>query len=149
MTATACTGFRARRLTLGWTINQTSELSGISPYIIRCCEDGNLGHITMDRIITLAACLGISVDEACRMRTPSGGRQRPRRHVPRNILENYMAYWELTLEGLAMILDVSAQTVSIQCSKESPAMKYIRLLAEEEHMTVDSFLLMYGNLNIA
>lgn len=149
MTAIPCTGFRTRRLALGWTIQQTSKLSGVSPYIIRCCEAGNFFHISMHRLVALSACLGISVDEGCRMGSPSGNRQRPRRHSPRNILENYMAYWELTLEGLALILDVSTQTASVQCAKEHPAMKYIHLLAEEENMTVDSFLTMYGNLKIA
>lgn len=149
MTAIPCTGFRTRRLALGWTIQQTSKLSSVSPYIIRCCEAGNFLHISMHRLVALSTCLGITVDEGCRKDNYSGGRQRPRRHSPRNILENYMAYWELTLEGLALILDVSTQTASVQCAREHPAMKYIHLLAEEENMTVDSFLTMYGNLKIA
>lgn len=149
MTTMLCTGFRTRRLALGWTIQQTSALSGVSPYIIRCCEEGNFFHISMHRLLTLSSCLGISVGEGCCIAPPSGNRQRPRRHPPRNVLENYMAYWDLTLEGLALILDVSTQTASIQCAKENPAMKYIGLLAEEENMTVDSFLTMYGALNIA
>lgn len=149
MNTTPCSGFRTRRLALGWTIQQTSQLSSVSPYIIRCCEEGDLSHVSMHRLIALSACLGISLDEGCRMRIPTGTRQRPRRHEPRNILENYMTYWELTLEGLALILGVSAQTASIQCGLPHPAMKYIRLLAEEENMTADSFLTMYGNLNIA
>lgn len=149
MTATPCTGFRTRRLALGWTIQQTSKLSGVSPYIIRTCEEGGFSRVSMHRLVALSSCLRITVDEGCRKDNYSGGRQRPRRHSPRNILENYMAYWELTLEGLALILDVSTQTASVQCAKEHPAMKYIHLLAEEENMTVDSFLTMYGNLKIA
>ena len=149
MTVPSCTGFRARRLALGWTIRQTAERSGVSPYIIRCCEEGNFFHISMHRLLALSSSLGISVGEACCICTSFGSRRRPRRHPPRNILENYMAYWDLTLEGLALILGVSTQTASIQCAREHPAMKYVHLLAEEENMTVDSFLTMYGALNIA
>lgn len=149
MNTTPCSGFRTRRLALGWTIQQTSQLSSVSPYIIRCCEAGDFHQVSMHRLLRLSACLGISLDEGCRMRIPTGIRQRPFRHAPRNILESYMAYRELTLQGLALILGVSAQTASIQCGLPHPATKYIRLLAEEEDMTVDSFVTMYGNLNIA
>lgn len=140
-------GFRAARLACGWSIRQLSEKSGVSPYIIRCCEEGDVDHVALYRLLALTDALGLYPTIA--LRPAAVARQRPRKHPPRNILESYMAYWELTLEGLALILNVSAQTVSVQCAKEHPAMKYIRLLAEEENMTVDSFLLMYGNLNIA
>ncbi|MGM9607420.1 MAG: helix-turn-helix domain-containing protein [Oscillospiraceae bacterium] len=139
-------GFRHQRLSRGLTMQQMSDLSGVSAYIIRCCEEGNVENITLSRLLALSSALGISLSEGLRVRETPGIRQRPRRREPRNILENYMSYWELTTQGMAVILDVSPQTVSVQCGKSSPALKYVKRLAEEENMTVGSFIHMYGNM---
>ncbi|MGM9606863.1 MAG: helix-turn-helix domain-containing protein [Oscillospiraceae bacterium] len=135
----------ARRLSRGLTMQQLAEESGVSAYIIRCCEEGNVENITLSRLLALSSALGISLSEGLRVREAPGIRRRPRRREPRNILENYMAYWELTIQGMAVILDVSPQTVSVQCGKKDPALKYVRRLAEEEGLPVSTFLKLYGN----
>lgn len=142
-------GFRARRLALGLTMQELSDLSGLSLYLIRRCEEGSAERVTLANLLTLANSLGISIEEGCRLRESRGGRRLPLRHEPRNLLEAYMAHWELTLEGLAMILDVSVQTASIQCSKPTPSPKYVRRLAEEENMTVPQFETFYRALQCA
>ena len=142
-------GFRAQRLALGLTMQELSDLSGLSLYLIRRCEDGQAERVTLSHLLTLSAALGISIEEGCRLREARGNRQLPLRHEPRNLLESYMAHWDLTLEGLAMILNVSVQTASIQCSKAVPSPKYIRRLAEEENMTVPQFESMYRALQCA
>lgn len=139
-------GFRHQRLSRGLTMQQVAQLSGVSAYIIRCCEDGDVENITLSRLLVLSSALGISVSEGLRVRETPGLRRRPRRREPRNILENYMAYWELTIQGMAVILNVSPQTVSVQCGKISPAPKYVKRLTEEENMPVHSFVEMYGNM---
>ena len=35
-------GFQAQRLNRNLTIQETAQLSGVSPYTIRCCEEGRL-----------------------------------------------------------------------------------------------------------
>ena len=142
-------GFRARRLALGLTMQELSDQSGLSLYLIRRCEDGQTERITLSNLLTLSFSLGITIEEGCRLREIRGDRRLPLRHGPRNLLEVYMAHWDLTLEGLAVILDVSVQTASIQCSKTSPSPKYIRRLAEEENMTVPQFVAMYQALHCA
>lgn len=146
---TAVNGFRARRMSHGLTIQQVAAYSGVSPYIIHRCEEGDFEQVSMYRLIALADTLGISLSEGCRVRQVPGSRQRPRRQEPRNILENYMVHWELTLQGMAVILDVSVQTVSVQCGKADPAMKYIRRLAEEEGMSVHAFVEFYSTTQCA
>ena len=146
---TAINGFRARRLECGLSIQQLADLSHLSPYTIRQCERGVLDQITLCRLLTLADTLGISLFEGCRVRLDPGARQRPRRHAPRNILECYMDHWGLTLQGLALILDVSVQTASVQCAKPSPAAKYIQCLAAEEGLSVPAFLEFYQALACA
>ena len=144
----AVNGFRRQRLSRGLTMRQVSDLSGVSPYIIRCCEDGDVENISLNRLLALSSALGLSLSEACRIREAPGRRQRPRRREPRNILENYMAYWELTVQSMALILNVSPQTVSVQCGKHTPAPKYVKRLAEEENMPVCSFVEMYGGMTL-
>ena len=143
------TGFRARRLSCGMTMDQLSEKSGLSPYIIRRCEEGEFDEISLCRVITLADSLGISLEEGCRLARYTGGRQRPRSHAPRNVLENYMACHDLTLQGMAILLGVSVQTASIQCSKDEPLVKYIWSLANAEGMTVSAFVTMYSAMKCA
>lgn len=143
------TGFRARRLALGLTMQELSDLCGLSLYLIRRCEDGQAEHTTLAKLLTLSNALGITIEEGCRLREVRGDRRLPLRHEPRNLLEAYMAHWELTLEGLSVILNVSVQTASIQCSKPTPAPKYIRRLAEEEDMTVPQFESFYRALQCA
>lgn len=143
------TGFRARRLSSGLTIQQLSEKSGLSPYIIRRCEEGEFDEISLCRIITLADTLGISLEDGCRLARYTGGRQRPRSHAPRNVLENYMACHDLTLQGMAVLLGVSVQTAAIQCSKDEPSVKYIWSLANAEGMTVSAFVTMYSAMKCA
>ena len=136
-------GFQAQRLNRNLTIQETAQLSGVSAYTIRCCEEGRLENISMERLISLTRVLELSFAEACSFRESVGSRKRPRRREPRNVLENYMARWDLTVQGMAAILGVSAQTVSVQCGKEKPAMKYIKRLAEEENLPVSTFVKMY------
>ena len=143
------TGFRARRLALNWTMQQLSEKSGLSPYIIRRCEEGEFDEISIFRIMALAETLGISVEDGCGLAHQTEGRQRPRSHAPRNILENYMAHRDLTLQGMAILLGVSVQTASIQCAKEQPSEKYIEYLADEEGMSCTSFIEMFGAMQCA
>lgn len=144
-------GFRAQRLSRGLTRQKLSDLSGLSLYLIRRCEEGQTERTTLANLLTLSNTLGITIKEGCRLREIRGDRHLPLRHEPRNLLEAYMAHWDLTLEGLAVILDVdvSVQTASIQCSKPIPAPKYIRRLAEEENMTVPQFEAMYRALQYA
>ena len=132
-------GFRARRLSRAMTMQQLSDCTGLSLYIIRRCEEGEIERIALRKLLALADALGISIEEGCRLRETKGDRQLPCRHQPRNVLENYMTYWDLTLQGMAMSLDVSVQTVSIQCGKDKPALKYICRLAEEEGVSVLQF----------
>lgn len=139
-------GFRAQRLSRGLTMQQLSDLSGLSLYLIRRCEEGSADRVTLANLLALSNTLDISIEEGCRLREIRGDRRLPLRHDPRNLLEAYMAHWDLTLEGLAMILDVSVQTASIQCSKPTPSPKYVRRLAEEENMTVPQFEAMYHAL---
>ena len=141
-------GFRIRRLSLGMTIQQLSRESGLSPHIIRCCEEGDLSHVSLHRVIGLASALDISLSDGGSLQQLSC-RRRPRPQPPRNVLEQYMAYWDLTLEGMAIILGVSLQTVSNQCRKVTPDRKYICRLAEEEGMGEQDFLTMYGALDCA
>lgn len=141
----AVNGFRARRLSRGLTMQQLAEESGVSAYTVRCCEEGKTERISLDRLLTLTEALELTLSEACRVRETTGTRQRPRRREPRNVLENYMARWDLTVQGLAVILDVSAQTVSVQCGKKDPSLKYVRRLAEEEGLPVGTFLKLYEN----
>ena len=143
------TGFRARRLSSGLTIQQLSEKSGLSPYIIRHCEEGEFDEISLCRIITLADALGISLEEGCRLARYTGSRQRPRSHAPRNVLENYMACHDLTLQGMAILLGVSVQTACVQCGKDDPSEKYVFRLAQAEGMTYDDFFNMYSAMKCA
>lgn len=142
------TGFRARRLALSLTIRQLSEKSGLSPYIIRRCEEGEFEEVSICRVMALADALGISLTKGCGLFRYTG-RQRPRDHAPRNILENYMAYQDLTLQGMAVILGVSVQTASIQCGKPQPSEKYVKRLALEERMPYPAFVEMYGAMQCA
>ena len=146
---TTVNGFRARRLECALSIQQLADLSHLSPYIIRQCERGEVEQITLRRLLSLADTLGISLSEGCRMHSAPGSRQRPRRHAPRNVLECYMDHWGLTLHGLALILDVSVQTASIQCAKQVPDAKYIQCLAVEDGLSVPDFLEFYRALACA
>lgn len=137
-------GFRRRRLSRGLTIRETAQLSGLSPYLIRRCEEGRPEDLPLSRLLALSSALGISISEGCRPAEPLGPRRLPRRHEPRNILERYMAYRELTVQSLAILLDVSPQTVSVQCGRDLPAMKYIRRLADAEDLSVAEFMEMFG-----
>lgn len=136
-------GFRSARLRRNLTIQELSHLSGVSVTTIRHCETGALDPVSLDRVAALASALDISIAEGCAF-VDGGPRQLPLRHSPRNVLETYMAFWELTDQALAIILDVSVQTVSVQCARKMPSMKYIRMLAEHEEVSVQDFLTMYG-----
>ena len=136
-------GFRSARLRRNLTIQELSRIAGVSATTIRHCETGALDPISLDRVAALASALDITIAEGITF-TAGGPRLLPSRHAPRNVLESYMDFWELTDRTLAILLDVSAQTVSVQCSREMPAMKYIRRLADHEEMSVRDFLTMYG-----
>lgn len=136
-------GFRAHRLERNLTIQEVAEMSEVSLYTVRCCEEGRVDCISMEKLIALTETLEISFAEACSFREPVGPRKRPRRKEPHNVLEHYMARWNLTAQGMADLLGVSVQTVCIQCGKSTPAMKYVRRLAEAEGMPVETFLQMY------
>ena len=140
------TGFRARRLMLGLTMDRLSRECGLSLYIIRRCEEGEFDSLSMDSILTLAHALDLSVSEGCALITCPGDRQRPRRCASGNPIESYMLHHGLTLRGMALLLNVSVQTVNKQCSLPTPAPRYIKALADSECMSVGDFQLMYGAL---
>ncbi len=142
-------GFRARRLALGLTMEETAKKSGLSPYTIRCCEEGDAEQIALYRLLALCKTLDITPDKGCKVMEFPGHRQRPRKREPRNILERYMACKELTLQAMAVLLDVSPQTVSVQCAKRSPAPKYVQRLAEEEDMPLLTFERLYSALPLS
>ena len=146
---TVTTGFRSHRLDRGLTVQQLSSHSGISPYIIRHCEEGDFGQVSLYRMLALADTLGISLSEGCRAGQISGARRRPRQQEPRNILECYLLHRALTLRELSEILGVSVQTVSVQCGKNSPSMKYIRRLAEEDGLSIQAFITCYSTARCA
>lgn len=137
-------GFRSARLRRNLTIRELSDLCGISTATIRHCEAGTLEAISLDRVAALASALDISIAEGCRVYEFAGPRQLPLRHPPRNILEAYMAFWDLTVQSLAFMLDVSPQTVSVQCGKKVPSLKYVKQLAEMEEVPVTEFIERYG-----
>ncbi len=142
-------GFRARRLALGLTMEETAEKSGLSPYIIRCCEEGDVGKVARYRLLALCKALDLSPSQGCEVLEFPGHRKRPRKTAPRNILERYMAHHERTLPGMALRMEGSPQTGSGQCAKRTPSPKYIQRLAEEEDMPLLTFERMYGALPLS
>lgn len=70
-------GFRHQRLSRGLTMQQVSDLSGVSAYIIRCCEEGNVENIALKRLLALSSALASPFRRAC-----VSGRRRASGSVP-------------------------------------------------------------------
>lgn len=136
-------GFRIHRLRQNLTIQKTAEQSGLSVYAVRACEDGNVGGMSIEKVLALADALDITIDEGCRFYAWQITKRRVHEKHTHGPLERYMDEKGLSAEGLADMLGVSVQTVSVQRRKPIPNTKYIEFLAKEEGVSVSEFLTRY------
>lgn len=144
-------GVKYFRIKSGLTVNDLYRATGIRPQIIRSMENIGSGPNGMHprNYIRLRNYFHVPVDELLRedfpeLEEPSGNHNRgSATENLNNCLAVYRKRHKLSLRGLGDLIGASHECACQQCSHPAPRVKYVRILADREQMTVEEFYEVY------